>query len=119
MSRTLAAALLFAVAGCSGGSSSSPTAPPPAAATTITIVGENGASSYVPNPGSAKAGPTIEWKNADINTHHIVSNTSGVFDTGNISAGATSKTITVDKPGSYPYHCTIHASMTGVLNVDQ
>lgn len=112
-------AVLALAAACHNSSSSSPTEPPPPAATTITILGENGSSSFAPNPATATAGKTIEWKNNDVNTHRIVSNTAGVFDTGDIAAGATSKAVTVSQPGSYPYHCSLHTSMTGTLNVNQ
>jgi len=119
MSRTLRLLAVLAIVTACHGSSSSPTAPPPPAATTIDILGEHASSSFAPNPGTAKMGTTIEWKNSDVNTHHIVSNTSGVFDTGNIGGGTTSQAVTVDKPGSYPYHCTIHPTMTGTLNVSE
>ena len=46
--------------------------------------------------------------------HHLVSDTIGIFDTGNIIAGQNSG-ITFAAEGTYPYHCTIHATMKGVV----
>ena len=128
-SRTLAfstAALVLLLCACNGSSSySSPTAPPPTstnpptASYTITILGDKGPSSFSPNPASAKAGTSIQWTNGDSITHHIVSDAANVFDTGTITGAASSKTVTVNQTGSYPYHCTIHPTMVGTLNVTQ
>ena len=112
---------LFAACGGGGSSYSNPTAPPtttnPPATTSVSIVGQKGSSSFSPNPSSAKAGTTVGWKNSDSITHHIVSDTPGAFDTGNIAGGASSAAIAVNQTGSYPYHCSIHPTMTGTLNV--
>lgn len=122
----LLTATLALLTACNGGSSySSPTAPPPtstnppSASNTITIVGQKGASSFSPNPASAKAGSSIQWTNGDSVTHHIVADNGMAFDTGNITGAASSKPVTVNQTGSYPYHCTIHPTMVGTLNVTQ
>ncbi len=48
---------------------------------------------------------------------HTVTASNNAFETGNISGGA-SKTLTApSNPGSYPYHCTIHPFMHGILTV--
>ena len=83
--------------------------------TQIDIVGINGDRSFSPNPASAAAWQALTWKNTGGATHRIVAD-NGSFDTGNISSGATSPAVTVGT-NSVTYHCTIHPSMVGTLNV--
>jgi plastocyanin len=116
------AVLLSIVAGvgvtsCGNDNPASPT-PPATADVTITIAAQNGASSFTPNPAQITEGQSVAWKNSssDNNTHTATS--TGVFDTGNISLGATSAPITLHVAGSYPYHCSIHPGMTGTLIVN-
>ncbi len=110
------------VAAC--GSSSAPTAPSGGgggggtANVVITIVGMNGNQSFSPNPGTVKAGQTVAWKNNDVITHTATAD-SGAFDTGAIPPGGTSNPITMSTAGSFGYHCSIHPTMTGTLNVTQ
>lgn len=113
---------LTLLAGCNGGSSySSPTSPTPMpvtpspGATSISIVGMSGSQSYSPNPANAKVGQSVQWRNMDTTLHHIVAD-NGAFDTGDIASGY-SGTAMVAQPGSYPYHCSIHPTMVGTLNV--
>jgi plastocyanin len=117
--------MVFA-AGC-GGSSSSPTTPTPvtggtggggaAADVTITIVGMAGAQSFSPSPGSMNAGQTVAWKNGDSVTHTATAD-GGAFDTGPIAPGAVSAPIKMANAGSFAYHCSIHPSMVGTLQVN-
>lgn len=60
-------------------------------------------------------GTTVKWVNMDSTTHHIVSDT-GAFQSPNLSSGQ-SYTYTFTQAGSYPYHCSIHTSMTGTIVV--
>jgi len=39
------------------------------------------------------------------------------FNTGNIGGGKTSAPIAMNTAGSFPYHCSIHPTMTGTLVV--
>jgi plastocyanin len=68
------------------------------------------------DPAKIKAGDTIVWQNQDRMTHTATAD-DGSFDTGNIAAGSTSKPITFNKAGDVPYHCEIHPSMTGAVQV--
>lgn len=83
---------------------------------TITIVGENGANSFSPSPDTVNVGQTVAWHNAAAITHTATAN-GGAFNTGNIGAGKTSAAITMNTAGSFPYHCSIHPTMTGTLVV--
>jgi plastocyanin len=63
-----------------------------------------------------KAGATVTVHNAD-DTAHTVSAADGSFDTMPVFA-VTSKTfVAPTKPGSYMFHCNIHANMRGTLVV--
>jgi plastocyanin len=50
---------------------------------------------------------------------HTATADDGSFDTGQVSAGGTSEPATApDDPGSYPFHCEIHSTMTATLTVE-
>jgi plastocyanin len=112
-----AVAILVTCSGCggSGGSGGNPGAPspPPTGASVISIVGDRGAQSFSPNPGSGSADQTIAWRNNDSVTHRIVSN-DGTLDSGDIPAGGSSRAIQVPAAGTN-YHCSIHPGMIGAL----
>jgi plastocyanin len=57
------------------------------------------------------AGATVLWSNQDVAPHTV---TSASEDSGFIDPGA-SFTVTVDEP--FAYACTLHPSMTGVIEV--
>ena len=122
----LAGFLVALVAGCSGGSSSStpstpsPTPAPAPAPAAVTINIPSGArtlgtASYVPNPATVSQGTVVTWSNSDTSTHDIVSDT-GVFDSGRVAQNGTFN-FTFTGKGSFPYHCSIHPTMTGTIVV--
>lgn len=84
---------------------------------TISIVGNLGASSYSPSPDTVKVGQKVSWRNNDSMAHTATAD-GGSFNTGTISAGTLSTPITMNTAGSFPYHCTPHPGMTGILVVE-
>ena len=105
------------LASCKSSSNkSNPMSPGTAADVTITITGINGSSSFSPNPATVRVGQTVAWKNNGGTTHTATAN-GGAFNTGDIGDGSLSPTITMSTQGSFDYHCAIHPSMTGTLNV--
>jgi plastocyanin len=103
-----------------GGSSNSSSTPTPTGTTTISIqfsngLGNLGANSFSPNPASVSQGAMVAWHNSDSTTHHIVLN-DGSLDTGDIAPGASSPAKALSVSGGQ-YHCTIHPTMVGSLNV--
>jgi len=133
--------------GCGGGYSSSPTTPYPSPTPTpaptpspdpsptpaptptpspsptpsvvvIQIVAINGNMSFSPATVNVQVGQQVVWHNAHSDTHTATQDGGG-FDTGLIRPGATSAPITVTAPGTLRYHCEIHPSMVGVLDVAQ
>jgi plastocyanin len=99
-----------------GGSSGNPNTPTPSAnATTIDVLGQKGANSFAPNPASVTQGMMVVWHNSDNTPHHILLN-DGSLDTGTIAPGASSPTRALTVSGAN-YHCTIHPTMVGSINV--
>jgi plastocyanin len=82
----------------------------------IDIVGINGSMSFSPNPASVRVGQQIVWRNTDAIAHTATQDVGG-FDTGPIAPGGTSAPITLGAAGTIGYHCKIHPSMVGTLNV--
>jgi plastocyanin len=70
---------------------------------------------FSPSKLTVKAGTHITFTNYD-STAHTATALSGAFGTGTIEPKH-SATITVTKPGVYPYHCLFHAFMTGTITV--
>ena len=66
-------------------------------------------------PVSVAPGQKVSVMNMDGEAHTVTSDT-GAFD--DLAAAGTITTFTApSKPGSYPFHCTFHANMHGVLVV--
>ena len=121
-----AAVLLALIIGCGGGNSPAPSTPSPTptptpsatTAATITIQTSArtlGMAAFVPNPVNVSQGGVITWSNTDSTTHDMVSDT-GVWDSGRIAPNGNFN-FTFAAKGSYPYHCSIHPSMTGTIVV--
>jgi len=73
-------------------------------------------SAFTPATLTVSAGTTVTWTNKDGLTHNVTSNT-GVFSSGSISNNGTFS-FTFNSMGSFPYHCTIHPSMTATVIVN-
>jgi plastocyanin len=72
---------------------------------------------FSPSTLNVKVGTTVTWINKDSTTHNVVSD-SGLFESGDLTNGM-SYNYTFNKVGSYPYHCSIHPSMTGTVVVSE
>jgi plastocyanin len=71
--------------------------------------------SYQPGTLTVAAGTTVTWTN-DGNVPHTVTSNERTFDSGDIAPGGTFS-YTFNQPGSYPYHCSLHPSMQGQIEV--
>lgn len=109
------AVLLVLALGCSkssnNGYSSSNNNNNNGSSNTISIAG----MAFSPSTFTTRKGTVVTWKNNDNVTHTATAN-GGLFNTGNIAAGA-SASYTADSVGTFPYHCEIHPGMTATLVV--
>lgn len=122
---TFVVALATGLAACGSKSTSSPSSSSGSGSSTPAGSGSSAASGsttvniknykFMPDKLTVKAGSTITVHNED-STAHTFTADNKAFDTGNIPANGT-KTVTVSKPGTYPFMCTIHPFMTGTLTV--
>lgn len=113
----IAAAFAFSACGSSSSPSSpSPSSPGPGPDVTINITGINGSQSFAPSPTTLKVGQRVMWKNTDTRSHDAAAD-GGAFTTAVLAAGSTSDPVTMNTPGTFTYHCTIHPSMVGTVTV--
>jgi plastocyanin len=109
------------IAGCGGGDSGSATAKPsqssPSSASGQSSTGVTISDfKFTPNPLTVQGGARVNVTNDDSTAHTVTADDGHSFDTGTLGQGS-SKAISVAKPGTYPYHCSIHAFMHGKLIV--
>jgi plastocyanin len=72
-------------------------------------------SDYRPSKLDILPGETVTWTNVSQRTHTVTSD-QGVFDSGEIPGGG-SFAVGFETVGAYAYHCTIHPSITGEIDV--
>jgi plastocyanin len=84
-----------------------------APAATHTVIIEN--MQFNPPQLQVHRGDRIVWVNKDLFPHTATA-ASHSFDSGGIAAGA-SWTYVASKAGEYPYGCTFHPSMKGMIQV--
>lgn len=70
---------------------------------------------FVPSGLTVRAGTTVTWTNNDAMSHTVTSD-NGVFDSGTLARGGTFQ-FTFTEAGEFPYHCSIHPSMTATIVV--
>ncbi len=78
---------------------------------------------YTPYYLEVRVGDTVIWNNVDIAAHTVTSGSieevsSEIFDSSFIMPEK-SFLITFDEVGEYPYFCTLHPWMTGVVGVSE
>jgi len=72
--------------------------------------------SFNPQVTSISAGDTVTWTNNDSTPHTVTSDAGTELASTTIQPGQT-YSHTFNTPGSYPYHCSIHPSMTASIAV--
>lgn len=63
-----------------------------------------------------KPGTAVVWKNMDDDPHTVTAD-DGSFDSKGLGQGDTYSHV-FTKPGTYPYHCSAHPYMKGVVVVE-
>jgi plastocyanin len=71
--------------------------------------------SYEPDPVVVQAGGKVIWQNEDTAPHTATAD-DGSFDTGTIEKGKLGSA-TFQEPGTFTYHCEIHLTMHGTVEV--
>jgi plastocyanin len=71
--------------------------------------------SFGPQSITVPPGTKVTWTNRDDIPHTVVS-TEGVFKSRVLDTDETFS-FTFDKPGNYPYFCSVHPKMTGQIVV--
>jgi plastocyanin len=71
--------------------------------------------SYEPEPVVVQVGGKVTWQNEDTAPHTATAD-DGSFDTGTIDKGKLGSA-TFKEPGTFTYHCEIHPTMHGTVEV--
>ncbi len=71
--------------------------------------------SYEPDPVVVQVGGKVTWQNEDTAPHTATAD-DGSFDTGTIENGKLGSA-TFKEPGTLTYHCEIHPTMHGTVEV--
>jgi plastocyanin len=107
----LLAVLAIVLSGCAGTSAT------PAGGSQANV--EMKGIAFVPKELTVQAGTTVVWTNNDPFPHTVTSGTRGsptsLFDQ-TVDPGKTFS-YTFQDPGTYPYFCSIHPGMDGVITV--
>ncbi|HZP86144.1 MAG TPA: cupredoxin family copper-binding protein [Burkholderiales bacterium] len=103
-------AIFLAAAGLAGGvvTAGNETAPP---SHTVEIDG----TQFNPARLTIKVGEAVTWINRDPFPHTATS-VRRAFDSGSLAPGQSWRHV-FDSPGTYPYLCTLHPTMKGVIRV--
>lgn len=88
------------------------TTTPAAAANTVTIAG----NAFSPASITVKVGDSVTWTNNDSLSHTVTADDNS-FASSDLANGATFS-FTFTKAGTFPYHCSIHPSMTATVVVE-
>lgn len=72
---------------------------------------------FGPDEIVVEVGESVAWINEDEVVHTVTSDDEGAFDSGPIQPGE-GYSRRFDEPGEYPYHCTPHPFMKGVVRVE-
>jgi plastocyanin len=117
-------ALLAAVMGCvtlagcgsdSGSSGGTGSGAPQNA--DVVIMADSAVGHYHPANIAVAAGGTVTWMNRSGVVHNVVF-TDTAIPASPLMNNNVDHAITFPEPGSYAYLCTLHPTMTGVVNVE-
>lgn len=106
------------VVGCSGDEAGGPNPPaPPAPETASVTTPLVPPAVWIPSSVTIRPGGTVTFKNADGSpaVHNVVS-TSNAWPVATIDPGETFD-LKLPNAGQYPFQCTLHPGMNGVITV--
>ena len=85
---------------------------PPPSPNSVSISG----LAFNPSSLTVKVGTKVTWTNNDATVHTVTSNNGAFTSSGQLATGEQYQ-FTFMTAGSYSYHCSIHAYMTGTITV--
>lgn len=110
--------VLIALAACGGGGSSSGTTtgpgPGPVPEITTNVAMQN--TAFTPPDIQVSPSATVTFTNRDGFNHNVTFSNNALTSIGDFATGARTTTMPAT-PGTYAYHCTIHAGMVGTVKV--
>ena len=71
---------------------------------------------FQPAEITVHVGETVEWENASTLVTHTTTSNTGIWDSGLIAPNQ-KFSFTFTSVGNYPYHCSVHLDMTGIIHV--
>lgn len=116
------AAAATPLAGCGASDSNASSPPKSTSAPAKPASGASGSAvtisdfKFAPPSLTVKSGAKVTITNDDSTAHTATADDGNSFDTGTLDQGS-SQTISVNTPGSYAYHCSIHPFMKGTIIV--
>jgi len=119
----MAIAMLLALGACSSDSGGNTVGAGADASTTTTTTGATPsgptvtAKDFSLSSLAVAGGATVTFENTGNATHTMTAD-DGAFDSGRIAPGSSATITAPSPPGSYPFHCAIHSSMTATLTVE-
>ena len=118
----LLASTLALAAACNGYSTAAPSptpSPTPDGPSTTVTIPRNAEflanQAFTPDEVTVNAGTTVVWTNTD-STSHTSTADGNAWNSGTVSPGGRF-TVTLQTPGTFTYHCTIHPGMVGTVVV--
>ncbi len=72
---------------------------------------------YAPADLTVAKGTTVKFTNGDSTNHTATATDASVLDTGTIASGKT-KSVTLDKSGTFAFFCSFHPFMKGTITVE-
>jgi len=73
---------------------------------------------FSPDTLTISKGDTVRWTNNDGIIPHTTTSDTAIWDSGTLTNGQ-QFSFTFDQVGTYPYHCSIHPSMTATVIVEE
>ncbi|HEU0235104.1 MAG TPA: plastocyanin/azurin family copper-binding protein [Candidatus Limnocylindrales bacterium] len=127
----LAAAAMLALAACGGGASPAPSAAEPSpgepsaagdpcapSTATGTVTASIIDFEFDPATVSAKVGDVISWTNDGSAPHTATLDDHSACATAQLAAGQ-SGAISFSAAGTYPFHCAVHPTMKGTIEISE
>ena len=61
-------------------------------------------------------GETVEWENASLKMNHTTTSKTGIWDSGSLAPNQ-KFSFMFTSVGDFPFHCSIHTTMAGIIHV--